>query len=138
VAQAVLGVSADEHEAFFRELLAGVDEPTAPFGLLDVQGDGSGVNEACLEISADLAREVRASARRLGVSAASLFHQAWAQVLARLTDRDDVVFGTVLFGRMHGGAGADRGMGLFINTLPMRINVGEDTVAAGVRVLMSS
>ena len=133
VAQARLGISGQEHEAFFRQLLGDVGESTAPFGLLEVQGDGSGIEEAHLPLDKDLARGLRAQARRLGVSAASLCHLAWAQVLAKTSGREDVVFGTVLFGRMQGGEGADRGMGLFINTLPVRIAVGDEGVEASVR-----
>ena len=56
VAQARLGVSGEEHEKFFREMLGEVEEPTAPFGLLDVQGDGTGIEEARIEVEEGLAR----------------------------------------------------------------------------------
>jgi amino acid adenylation domain-containing protein len=135
VAQARLGVSREEHEAHFRALLGGVDEPTAPFGLLDVRGDGSGMEQATRWLDPDLALRLRAKARTLGVSAASLCHVAWGQVLARVSGRRDVVFGTVLFGRMQGGEGADRVMGLFINTLPVRLDVDGAGAEASVRAM---
>ncbi|HYH80099.1 MAG TPA: amino acid adenylation domain-containing protein, partial [Longimicrobium sp.] len=133
VAQARLGVSRAEHQAFFGELLGDVDEPTAPFGLLDVWGDGSGLEEVQVALDDALAVRIWTRARGLGVSAASLCHVAWARVVARVSGRDDVVFGTVLVGRSLGSEGADRGMGMFINTLPVRIGAGEVSVEAAVR-----
>ncbi|WP_201304186.1 non-ribosomal peptide synthetase [Vreelandella titanicae] len=128
VAQARLGVSSDEHEAFFRERLGDIEEPTAPFGLLEVRGDGSDIEEMQLPLEPELAQQVRQQAQRHGVSTASLFHLAWALVLSKTTGRDDVVFGTVLFGRMQGTEGAERALGMFINTLPVRIKTGAQTV----------
>jgi amino acid adenylation domain-containing protein len=133
VAQARLGMSRAEHEAFFRAMLADVDEPTAPFGLLNAQGSGQAIGEARLAVDAELATRLRAQARRLGVSAASLCHLAWAQVVATTSGRTDVVFGTVLFGRMQGGVGSEQGLGMFINTLPLRVRVGADDAEACAR-----
>ncbi|WP_460732403.1 amino acid adenylation domain-containing protein, partial [Lysobacter tyrosinilyticus] len=132
VAQTRLGMSAQEHEAFFRQMLGDVDEPTAPFGMLEVHGDGDNVREAELKLSRVLSQRLRHQARTLGVSTASLFHWAWAQVLAKSAGRDDVVFGTVLFGRLQGGDGADRAVGLFMNSLPMRVHLGDIGVQEGV------
>jgi amino acid adenylation domain-containing protein len=133
IAQATRGISQAEHEAFFREMLGDVDEPTAPFGVLDVQVDGARIVEAHLRLDPALAAAIRSCARRLRVNAASLLHVAWALVLARTSGRRDVVFGTLLFGRMQGGVHADRALGLFINTLPIRITVGDDTAEQAIR-----
>ncbi|WP_457810299.1 amino acid adenylation domain-containing protein [Rhizobium ruizarguesonis] len=134
VAQARLGMDAKAHEAFFREMLADIDEPTLPFGLSEVYGDGRGSREARRMLPQALNDRLRHQARRLGVSLASLCHLAWAQVLALSSGREQVVFGTVLFGRMHAGAGADRAMGLFMNTLPLRLDLDETGVEESVRI----
>ncbi|MCE0460638.1 non-ribosomal peptide synthetase [Pseudomonas uvaldensis] len=132
VAQTRLGVSEHTHEQFFREMLGDIDEPTLPFGLSDVRDEGRGIDEAVQSLDGGLALRLRNHARTLGVSAASLFHLAWAQVLAATSGQDRVVFGTVLMGRMQGGEGADRALGVFINTLPLRVDVSEG-VRAGVQ-----
>ncbi|WP_431509836.1 non-ribosomal peptide synthase/polyketide synthase [Variovorax sp. DAIF25] len=133
VAQARLGLGRAEHEAFFSKMLADVEEPTAPFNILDVQGDGTSVEELRVPLVAELSAQIRRQAQRHGVGAAALFHLAWALVLARTTGRDDVVFGTVLFGRMHGGEGAERALGMFINTLPVRVRMRSRSVLGSLK-----
>ncbi|SFW83433.1 condensation domain-containing protein, partial [Pseudomonas sp. NFACC04-2] len=133
VAQVRLGVGGDSHEAFFREMLADIDEPTLPLGFAEVPEGQSVIEEAHLPIDASLSRRLRAQARQLGVSAASLHHLAWARVVGAISGKQDVVFGTVLMGRMQGGDGADRALGMFINTLPLRVKLAGQGVREGVK-----
>ncbi|MBE8597834.1 non-ribosomal peptide synthase/polyketide synthase [Xenorhabdus sp. BG5] len=135
VAQARLGASQTEHTRFFTDMLAEVEEPTLSFGVTEVHSDGSQVMEYHQMLAAALNDRLRTQARRLGVSLAALCHLAWAQVLSRTSGQEKVVFGTVLFGRMQTGEGAGSGMGLFINTLPLRLDINETPVRDSVRAV---
>src|SRR5262249_37052179 len=103
------------------------------FGLLEAQGDGTGIEEARMEVEEELGARVRERARAMGVSAACGWHVAWGRVLGQVSGREDVVFGTVLSGRMGGGEGQERAVGLFINTLPIRLGVGSESAEGSVR-----
>ncbi|WP_168421465.1 non-ribosomal peptide synthetase, partial [Erwinia amylovora] len=125
VAHARLGVSQQAQEDFFSAMLGDIDTPTLPFGLGDVHADGQGVREAHLALPDALSRGLREQARQLGVSLASLCHLAWGQVLAHASGNSQVVFGTVLLGRLQAGPEADRILGLFVNTLPLRLDIDQ-------------
>ncbi|WP_422775659.1 amino acid adenylation domain-containing protein [Pseudomonas mediterranea] len=109
-------------EAYFQQLLGDVSEPTLPYGLHDVQGSGRDNREAQRTLEPALALRLRRLAKTWEVGVASLFHLAWALLIGKSSGRDEVVFGTVLFGRFSAGEQAERALGMFINTLPLRID----------------
>ncbi|WP_030872988.1 condensation domain-containing protein, partial [Streptomyces sp. NRRL S-37] len=66
VAQAHGGVERAAHERYFADLLGDVDEPTAPFGLVDVRGAGADVSRVVSDLGPELSgrRRVRHGALR--------------------------------------------------------------------------
>ncbi|MBJ3810045.1 amino acid adenylation domain-containing protein, partial [Streptomyces flavofungini] len=116
-------LATNDAEAYFRRELGDLTEPTTPFQLVDVHGDGSRVRDLRRSLPADLTGRLREQAQRLRISPAALFHAGWALVTAATSGRDDVVFGTVLSGRLQGVPGVERMLGNFINTLPLRVRL---------------
>ncbi|QDX29312.1 non-ribosomal peptide synthetase [Dickeya poaceiphila] len=134
IAKVRTGTTQEEHETFFRQMLGDIDEPTLAFGMSAGTADNTGVKELRQNVEPGVVARLRAQARRLGVSMGSLCHLVWGQVMARASDNDTVVFGTILLGRLQAGEGADQIMGPFINTLPIRLDLGHVGVEESVRL----
>ncbi|KAF9982301.1 hypothetical protein BGZ75_006327 [Mortierella antarctica] len=140
IAQVRFGLGREEHERFFKQMLSKVDSPTLSYEMADVDDDAVMVTEPRRTLPLELSQQLRSQARRLGVSLASLCHLAWALVVSRTSGRrDDVVFGTVLLGRMQSSnSSSARALGLFINTLPLLVDLESDNVEESVRNTQAS
>ncbi|MFC4565272.1 amino acid adenylation domain-containing protein [Nocardiopsis mangrovi] len=62
----------------------------------------------------------------------TLLQSAWGLLLATLTGRDDVLFGTAVAGRPAELPGSGSMVGLFTNTVPVRVRLRPDETAAGL------
>jgi len=71
---------------------------------------------------------LRAVARSVGAPLKSVLLAAHVAVLARWTGRSDLLTGLVANGRPE-VEGGDRALGLFLNTLPLRVRLGTETWA---------
>ncbi|MFJ2479047.1 amino acid adenylation domain-containing protein [Pseudomonas sp. NPDC087598] len=116
---------ANHAQPFFRQMLGDFVAPPALFNLTDIRGDGSHVVETRVPVAPQVSTRLRKIARDMQVTPPTLFHSAWAMVMAKATGHDDVVFGSVVSGRLQGTVGAESTLGLFINTLPVRIRVND-------------
>ncbi|HEX7240703.1 MAG TPA: amino acid adenylation domain-containing protein, partial [Longimicrobiaceae bacterium] len=111
-------------EGFWREALAGFTAPT-PLGLERSGGAGRerGFDRATFALSPESSAAVQALARSNGLTLNTLVQGAWALVLSRYSGETDVVFGSTVSGRPPEVEGVEGMVGLFINTLPVRVRV---------------
>ncbi|MFD3519137.1 amino acid adenylation domain-containing protein [Streptomyces sp. NPDC058653] len=71
----------------------------------------------------DITGALVGTARRHGVTLATVLQTCWAILLAEETGRQDVVFGSVVSGRPAELPGVEAMVGLFINTVPTRVRL---------------
>jgi amino acid adenylation domain-containing protein len=119
---------ADEAERFWRRTLQGFESPTdLTSAANDERGaateEGEDSQKLQLVVSSELTAALKALARRQQVTLNTVMQGAWALLLSRYTGEEDVVFGATVSGRPASLAGAESMVGLFINTLPVRIRV---------------
>ena len=121
-------------EQFWRQMLTGFSAPTPimaalPRGHYLARRAGEFDTLRRL-LPLDVTERMQAAARRCQVTLSTLVHGAWALVLSRYTDSDDVVFGTTVSGRPTDLEGVERMIGPFINTLPARVRIPHAESAA--------
>ncbi|CCH30005.1 non-ribosomal peptide synthetase [Actinosynnema sp. NPDC047251] len=107
----------------WRDALAGV-EPTLVSP--DASRDAVDPEEIAVELTEDLTRRLTLLAQELGVTVNTVVQVAWSILLGHLTGRDDVVFGATVSGRPAEIPDVDAMIGLFINTVPVRVRQDRD------------
>jgi len=86
--------------------------------------------EVSRHFGSDLTARLQQTARDWEVTVNSIVQAAWALLVGRYSDARDVVFGATVSGRPAALEGVETMVGLFINTLPVRVQLdGEPTVA---------
>ncbi|RDI68116.1 non-ribosomal peptide synthetase [Nocardia pseudobrasiliensis] len=109
--------------------LEGVREPTLLAGSADSTA-ATEVGRVDVPITSQLAQALSERAGRLGITLNTVVQAAWGILLAASTGRRDVLTGATVSGRPAAIAGVDAMVGLFINTVPVRIRFGHGETLA--------
>ncbi|MFF5257090.1 amino acid adenylation domain-containing protein [Streptomyces leeuwenhoekii] len=109
-------------EAAWREALAGIQEPTLLAGT-EAGPPAEMPRNVARDLPASLTTALQEQAARSATTVNTFLQGAWAVLAGRLLGRDDVVFGTTVSGRPPEIPGIESILGLFINTVPVRIRL---------------
>ncbi len=129
---------AGKAERFWREQLRGVTAPT-PFGFERSSIPTQDFAQQQIKLPEQLSIALKDFARQQRLTLNSVIQGAWALLLSRYSQLPDVIFGAVVSGRPAALAGFDRMVGLFINTLPVRVRIkNEQSVGSWLRELQEA
>ena len=119
------GVDKEGSLQYWKEYLRGYDTLRA------LPGSGTGprgeyeVKESRMEVSGELRASVQRLCGRSGVTENVFLQAVWGILLSRYNDTRDVVFGSAVSGRPGSIEGIEEMIGLFVNTIPVRVRYGE-------------
>ncbi|WP_438297335.1 amino acid adenylation domain-containing protein [Streptomyces sp. HUAS TT7] len=122
----------DESARVWTRELDGVGEPTllVPGADAEHSDGGTGIGQVDVQLSGQEARDLMRRAADLGVTLNTVVQSAWAILLNQLTGRSDVIFASTVSGRPPAVPGVDAIVGMFLNTLPVRVRTSpRDTLA---------
>ena len=109
----------DAAEAFWKERISTFSNQSAiDLGQRPSAGEQASKTELVQSLAADLSSRLNEVARKRFVTLNTIIQAAWAILLSRYADREDVIFGSTVSGRPPGIRGIETMVGLFINTLP--------------------
>ncbi|HEV2681081.1 MAG TPA: amino acid adenylation domain-containing protein, partial [Rhodanobacter sp.] len=111
----------NEMRTLWRQALDGIDQPCLLAAQVPVTPTMPHVHRHTF--SASLSHALEAQARRHGLTFNTLLQAAWGLLLSQATHRDDVCFGITVSGRPPELSGIERMVGLFINTVPLRLRI---------------
>jgi len=110
---------------YWREYLEGFDQPTGfPGSRQSFSRGNEEPEEYFLTIEKESAQGLEAIARENQVTANSVFQALWGILLQGYNHNTDVVFGAVVSGRPPEIEDIENMVGLFVNTVPVRIQAG--------------
>nr|QEO74617.1 condensation domain-containing protein [uncultured bacterium] len=112
-------------EEFWRGMLKGFDSPTSlgNYKLVDGNPNVSDAGEKTIKLSPEATTRLESLARQHQLTLNTLFQGAWGLLLSRYSGESDVVFGATVSGRPTDLEGVENMLGLFINTLPVRLKL---------------
>ena len=113
----------DASAVLWRDYLAGLPGPTFLSQALALDQPQGLPRRVEIKVDAQRTTRLIEAARSRGLTLNTVMQIAWAIVLARFTDRDDVVFGVTVSGRPAELASVESMVGLFINTVPLRVRL---------------
>ncbi|MDZ4151835.1 non-ribosomal peptide synthetase, partial [Methylicorpusculum sp.] len=123
----------DAAKQFWQRYLYGITEST-PFNVdkfvLNADEDEAGVADATAFLSTQNTGKLNAMAQQCRVTPNTFVQAAWALMLSRYSGRGEVVFGVTVSGRPAELSGSEDMLGVFINTLPLRVAVNATLTVA--------